>query len=139
MRSPRFVGLFVVGAAVVLASVASAQSTKGAGKVSISLIKWPVVNIQAKAAGTFSSKPAASVAGKPPTGGTTASLKLAKEIGDPAKPGFAPGNYVVEIETGVTPDGDVGVSAFVTLSVDPARATVSRRPHASASAPTPTR
>jgi hypothetical protein len=53
------------------------------------------VNIQAKAAGSFSSKPAASVAGKPPTGGTSAALKFAKEISDPLKPGLAAGDYVL--------------------------------------------
>ena len=81
MRSPRFDGSVRGRCLVVLASVASAQSTKGAGKVTSVSSSCPVGNIQA-------------VAGKPPTGGSTASLKLAKDIGDPAKPGFAPGNYV---------------------------------------------
>jgi hypothetical protein len=120
MRMVRILGVMGVAACVALSGTASAQSTKGAGKVSISFIKWPVVNIQAKAAGSFSSKPAASVAGKAPTGGTTAALKFAKEIGDPTKPGLAPGDYALQIETGVTPDGDVGVSAFVTFTIDPA-------------------
>ena len=64
MRNVRILGVMGVAACVALSGTASAQSTKGAGKVSISFIKWPVVNIQAKAAGSFSSKPAASVAGK---------------------------------------------------------------------------
>ena len=88
-------GVIGIAACLVLSGTASAQSTKGAGKVSISFIKWPVVNIQAKAAGSFSSKPAASVAGKPPTGGTSAALKFAKEISDPLKPGLAAGDYVL--------------------------------------------
>jgi hypothetical protein len=91
----RIVGVIGIAACLVLSGTASAQSTKGAGgKVSISFIKWPVVNIQAKA-GSFSSKPAASVAGKPPTGGTSAALKFAKEISDPLKPGLAAGDYVL--------------------------------------------
>lgn len=34
------------------------------------------------------------------------------------KPGLAPGDYVLQIETGVTPHGDVRVSAFVTFTID---------------------
>lgn len=120
MRTMAVAGALAVAACMTWCGTASAQSTKGTGKVSISLIKWPVANIQAKAAGTFSSKPAFSLPGKPPTGGTIASLKLGKEVGNPLKPGFAPGNYVLELETGVTPDGDVGVSAFVAFSIDSA-------------------
>jgi hypothetical protein len=104
---------------VAIAGVAQAQSTKGAGKTSSSIIKFPAPLV-AKAAGSIASKPAASVAGKAPTGGATTSVKLAKELGDPAKPGYGQGNYVIDIETGVTPDGDVGVHAYVTLSVDAA-------------------
>src|SRR5262249_33772167 len=70
--------------------------------------------------GSIASKPAASVANKPPTGGATTSVKLAKELGDPAKPGFAPGDYVIDIETGTSPDADVSVHAYVTLTVDSA-------------------
>jgi hypothetical protein len=120
MSVARIGGVIVIAACLVLSGTANAQSTKGAGKVSISFIKFPVPNIQAKAAGSFSSKPAASVAGKPPTGGTTAALKFAKEVGDPLKPGLPPGDYALQIETGVTPDGDVGVSAFVTFTIDAA-------------------
>ena len=119
MRSAR-VGLMAVSMCLAIAGVAQAQSTKGSGKTSSSIIKFPVVNIQAKAAGSIASKPAASIAGKAPTGGATTSVKLAKDLGDPFKPGFGPGNYVIDIETGVTPDGDVGVHAYVTLTVDAA-------------------
>lgn len=118
MRTKAVAGALAAAACIVLCSTASAQSTKGTGKVIISLIKWPVPNIQAKQAGFFLSKPAASVPGKPPTGGTIATLKLGKEVGNPLKPGFAPGEYVLELETGVTPDSDVGVSAFVAFSID---------------------
>ena len=119
MRSVR-VGLIALSACLAITGIAQAQSTKGSGKTSLSIIKWPVVNIQAKAAGTFAGKPSASVVGKPPTGGATTSVKLAKDLGDPLKPGFGVGDYVIDIETGVTPDGDVGVHAYVTLSVDAA-------------------
>lgn len=109
-------------ACLVLGGTAHAQSTKGAGKSSISIIKYPVVNIQQKAAGTLAAKPSASVAGKPPTGGTLSSLKLAKDISDPLKPGYGPGDYVLDIETAAAPDGNADSSgyvvAFVTLTID---------------------
>jgi hypothetical protein len=101
---------------------AHAQSTKGAGKSSVSIIKFPVANIQQKAAGTLAAKPSASVVGKPPTGGVLSSLKLAKDLGDPLKPGYGPGDYVLDIETAATPNGNADntgyVVAFVTLTVD---------------------
>ncbi len=118
MTTKRFLGIALTAlVALVVAAPARAQSTKGGGKFSSSIIKWPVVNIQAKAAGTLSAKPAASVAGKPPTGGTLTTLKLAKDVSDPLKPGFAAGDYVLQIETGATPDGDTTVSAFVAFTV----------------------
>jgi hypothetical protein len=112
--------LVALSACVAITGIAQAQSTKGAGKTSLSIIKYPVVDITAKAAGSIAGKPAASVVGKPPTGGATTSVKLAKDLGISAKPGYAAGDYVIDIETGVTPDGDVGVHAYVTLSVDAA-------------------
>jgi hypothetical protein len=111
-------GIVAVAACLAVGGVAQAQSTKGAGKTSLSIIKWPVANIQAKAAGSIASKPSASVVGKPPTGGAITTVKLAKDLGDPLKPGFGAGDYVLDIEAGVTPDGDVGVHAYVTLTVD---------------------
>jgi hypothetical protein len=103
---------------VALAGTAHAQTTKGAGKVSLSIIKYPVVNVQAKAAGSVGTKPAASIAGKAPTGGASTSIKLSKDVGDPLKPGYGAGNYILDIETGATPDGNVGVHAYVALTVD---------------------
>jgi hypothetical protein len=122
MRTFGFTLALVAG--LLLAGNAHAQiSTKGAGKSSISVIKFPVVNIGQKAAGTMAAKPSASVVGKPPTGGILSSLKLAKDISDPLKPGFAPGDYVLDIETAATPDGNADsqyVAAFVTLTIDAA-------------------
>lgn len=109
--------LVAVAACLAITGVAQAQSTKGSGKTSSSIIKFPVVNIQAKAAGSIAGKPSASIAGKPPTGGAVTAVKLAKDLGDPLKPGYGPGDYVIEIETGTSPDGDVQVSAFVTLTI----------------------
>lgn len=123
MRSVAVGVAVALAAGIGLVGVAHAQSTKGAGKSSISIIKYPVANIQAKAAGTMSAKPSASVVGKPPTGGVLSSLKLAKDIGDPAKPGYPPGQYVLDIETTAAPDADFddqGVVAFVTLTIDAA-------------------
>jgi hypothetical protein len=128
-------GIALVGAAsLALTGAAHAQSTKGTGKVSISIIKWDptlpdpdgpglhgpggVTNILQKAAGTFAGKPKASIAGLAPTGGTITTLKLAKDIGDPLKPGFPPGEYVLEVETGASPDGDALIKTFARLTVD---------------------
>ncbi len=118
MRSARVLTVAALAACLAFAGAAQAQSTKGAGKTSLSIIKWPVANIQAKAAGSMASKPAASVAGKPPTGGASTSVKLAKDVSDPLKPGYGAGEYVLDIETGATPDADVAVHAYVTLTVD---------------------
>ena len=70
-------------------------------------------------------------AGKPPTGGTTLSLKLAKDTGtgpggcipvDPLKPGFTPGRYVLVMETSSPATGPacdaLGVISFATLTID---------------------
>jgi hypothetical protein len=107
-----------LAACVAMTGIAHAQSTKGAGKTGESIIKYPVVNIQQKAAGSIASKPAASVAGKAPTGGAITSVKLAKDIGDQLKPGYGAGDYVIDIETASVQSGDVDVHSYVTLSVD---------------------
>jgi hypothetical protein len=105
MRTRKYVTAALVAAgAIVVAGTAHAQSTKGSGK------------FQA----TIQSKPVASIAGKPPTGGASTALKLAKDLGDPLKPGYGPGEYVLQIETSSSPTGNVDVSAFVTLTVDAA-------------------
>ena len=75
-------------------------------------------SINQKAAGTFAGKPKASIVGLPPTGGAITSLKLAKDIGDPLKPGYGPGEYVLELETGATADGDVFVKTYATFTID---------------------
>ena len=129
-------GFLVAVASIGVMGTAHAQSTKGAGKVSISIIKWNaslpdpdgagpmgpggVDSINQKAAGTFAAKPKASIVGLAPSGGTTTTLKLAKDIGDVLKPGFAPGRYVLELETGGTADGDTGVKTYATLTIDAA-------------------
>lgn len=127
MRSSRFMGVIVVGACVALAGNAAAQ-VKGAGKSSITIVKVPAPNASTptpKTAGSVSSKAQAAVAGKPPTGGGSFALKLAKEVGDPAKPGFGTGEYVLEIESASTATGDlVGdplkAAYFIELSIDAA-------------------
>jgi len=123
MRIAGIAATIAMAATVGLGNTAHAQITKGAGKVSLSIIKWPVGNVNAKAAGSMASKPLLSVAGKPPTGGTITSLKLAKDVGDPFKPGFAPGDYVIDLETsGLGPEAnsDAGgqVVVFITLTID---------------------
>jgi len=105
---------------------------KGAGKSSISIIKVPApgpTTPSPKAAGSVSSKPVATVVGKPPTGGGSFAMKLAKDLSDPAKPGFADGNYVLEIESAGTPTGDVvnsplAAAYFITFSVTLGKCTI---------------
>jgi hypothetical protein len=123
MRSTLVLGLALGIAGALVASPAAAL-VKGAGKLGITIIATPgggPANTLAKAAGSFAAKPSASIAGKPPTGGALTSLKLAKELGDPLKPGFAPGRYVIDFETSASSTGDAivgGVETFATLTVD---------------------
>jgi len=125
----------VLGAALVVcvafAGNAFAQA-KGAGKSSISIIKIPApaaTSPTPKAAGAVSSKPVMSVVGKPPTGGGSFAIKLAKDLGDPTKPGFADGLYVLEIESAGTPSGDlvgdpIAAAYFITFSVTAGKCTI---------------
>lgn len=109
MWTARSVGSLAAGVVVAFAAVAGAQ-VKGSGKSSITIVKMPppAPNVATpKTAGAVSSKPSAAIAGKPPTGGGSFALKLAKDIGDPAKPGFADGEYVVEIESSGSAGGDI--------------------------------
>jgi hypothetical protein len=151
--------VIVLGVAVVaciaFAGNAFAQA-KGAGKSSITIVKVPApaaASPTPKTAGSVSSKAAATVPGKPPTGGGSFAIKLAKELGDPAKPGFADGEYVLEIESAGTPTGNVvddplAAAYFITLTVagqkctlhslaavDPAVATCGVGPNPACAAP----
>lgn len=128
MRSVRYVALFAGAACLAFAGAANAQ-VKGAGKSSITIVKTPApgpATPTPKTAGSVSSKAAAAVATKPPTGGGTFALKLAKDVGDPAKPGFpANAEYVLEIESASTATGDlVGdplqAAFFIEVSIDAA-------------------
>jgi hypothetical protein len=119
-----------------MAGSAQAQLYKGSGKSSTSIIKVPppVAPVASpKAAGTVSAKPVATVVGKPVTGGGSFALKLAKEIGDQLKPGFADGNYVLEIESAGTPDGDIvgspiSAAYFITFTVTLGKCTIDPHP-----------
>jgi hypothetical protein len=128
MRIVRILGVIAVGAGLACVGNAQAQ-VKGAGKMSISIIATPgadpaAATQGAKAAGSIAAKPSASVAGKPPTGGAITSLKLAKSVGDPLKPGFGPGTYLLEIESGATSEADAasaaGSTVFAQVVIDPA-------------------
>ena len=123
----RFMVLSALAAAACLVLVGSAQAQqKGAGKSSISIIKTPTPAPPAltpKAAGSVSSKPVMSVAGKDATGGASFAMKLAKDLSDPSKPGFGAGNYVLEVESSATPTGNMvsdGLAAafFITFTID---------------------
>lgn len=136
MRSLKFLGVLAVAGCVALAGSANAQVVKGAGKSSVSIIKTPAPgpNVATpKAAGSVSSKPVATVVGKPPTGGGSFAMKLSKEIGDPAKPGFADGNYVLEVEASATPTGNMvadplAAAFFVTFTVALQKCTIDNHP-----------
>ena len=120
-----------VAACVAVAGTAGAQ-VKGAGKSSITIVKVPAPSATTptpKTAGSVSSKSAATVAGKPPTGGGSFALKLSKDVGDPTKPGFADGEYVLEIESSGTPTGDVigspiSAAYFITLTITAGKCTI---------------
>jgi hypothetical protein len=105
---------------------------KGAGKSSITIVAVPAPSASTptpKTAGSVSSKSAATVAGKPPTGGGSFALKLAKDVGDPTKPGFPDGEYVLDLESAATPTGDIigsPISAeyFITLTITLGKCTI---------------
>src|SRR5262245_3325387 len=108
MRNTVAVG---VAAALAVAGSAGAAVLKGSGKASVNIIATSGGHgnnaIDVKPAGTISAKPAPAKAGAPPTSGASFAGKLAKDVGDPAKPGFADGSYVLEAESSPTPDSDV--------------------------------
>jgi len=142
--------VIVLGAALVacvaFAGSAGAQVVKGAGKSSITIVKVPAPSASTatpKTAGSVSSKAAATVVGKPPTGGGSFAIKLAKELGDPTKPGFADGEYVLEIESAGTPTGDVvnsplAAAYFITLSIVGQKCTLHSLASVAPDAPSPT-
>jgi hypothetical protein len=129
----KLMGMIVLGACVALAGTAGAQS-KGSGKSSITIVKVPAPpGTTPKTAGSVSSKASASVAGKPPTGGGSFAMKLAKDVGDPLKPGFADGDYVLEIESAPTAGGDLVNNAlaaafFVEFNVSGGKCTILNNP-----------
>ncbi len=134
MRSMQLMGVLVLGACVAFAGTASAQS-KGSGKSSITIVKVPAPGgTTPKTAGSVSSKASATVAGKPPTGGGSFAMKLAKDVGDPLKPGFADGEYVLEIESAPTADGDLvgnplAAAFFIEFTVSGGKCTIRNNPN----------
>ena len=128
MRRIMVLSALVGAACIVLAGTAQAQVViKGAGKSSITIVKTPAPGPAVptpKTAGSVSSKAAASVVGKPATGGASFAMKLAKDLGDPTKPGFGPGSYILEVESSATPTGNMvndllAAAFFITFTVDP--------------------
>jgi hypothetical protein len=127
-----------VAAAVAVAGSAGAAVLKGAGKASLSIISTSGGHgnnsIDVKASGSISAKPAPAKTGLPPTGGASFALKLAKNVGDPAKPGFADGEYVIEVESSPTPDGDIvgnilAAEFFMEMTVSLGKCTIHTNPH----------
>jgi hypothetical protein len=135
MRSSKVMGVLAIAGCVALAGTAGAQ-VKGAGKSSITIVKTPApapTTATPKTAGSVSSKAQATIAGKPPTGGGSFALKLSKDVGDPTKPGFADGEYVLEIESAGTPTGDVvgsplAAAYFITLTITGGKCTIHNHP-----------
>ena len=113
--------MIAVGTAATLAvaGAAGAAVLKGAGSASISIIATSGGHgnntSDVKPAGSISAKPAPSKAGVAPTGGAGFAAKLAKNVGDPTKPGYADGDYVLEVESSPTPDGNVQAYAYDAL------------------------
>jgi hypothetical protein len=134
-------GIMVVAgaaAALAVAGMANAAVLKGTGKASISVIATSGGHgnnsIDVKPAGTVSAKPAPAKAGAPPTGGAIFSAKLAKDVGDPTKPGFPDGAYVLEAESSATPTGDVvgsilAASFYIRFDIAGGKCTVQTNPH----------
>src|SRR5262249_39422834 len=94
MRRTRIMVAASVAAGLALAGLAGAAVLKGSGKSSISIIGILAPGhgnnaVDVKPMGTVSSKPLAGKVGGVPTGGALFSAKLAKDLGDPTKPGFA--------------------------------------------------
>jgi hypothetical protein len=138
MRRSRIMIAVGTATALAMAGAAGAAVLKGAGKASLSIIKTSGGHgnnaSDAKPAGTLSAKPAPAKAGLAPTGGASFALKLAKDLGDPTKPGFADGDYVVDVESSPTPDGDIvgnGLAAefFITLTITAGKCTIHGNPH----------
>src|SRR5262245_26583913 len=128
-----------VAACVALAGTAGAQ-VKGAGKSSVTIVKTPAPGAATptpKTAGSVSSKASATIVGKPPTGGGSFAVKLAKDVGDPAKPGFLDGEYVLEVESAATSTGDIvgdplSAAFFITLTINAGKCTIHNNPTVSA-------
>ena len=121
-----------------VAGAAGAAVLKGAGKASLSIIATSGghgnTTSDAKPSGTISAKPAPAKAGVAPTGGASFALKLAKDIGDPTKRGYADGEYVVDVESSPTPDGDIvanpaAAEFFITLTITAGKCTIHGNPH----------
>jgi hypothetical protein len=136
MRRVEVLVALAVAAAVAAAGIADAQVVKGAGKSSITIVKTPAPGPSTptpKTAGSVSSKALATVVGKPPTGGGSFAIKLSKDVGDPAKPGFADGNYVLEVEASATPTGNMvadplAAAFFITFTVTAGKCTLDNHP-----------
>lgn len=135
MRSSKIIGVVAIAACAAMVGNASAQ-VKGSGSSSVTIVKTPApgpATPTPKTAGSVSAKAAATVAGKPPTGGGSFAMKLAKDTGDPAKPGFADGNYVLEIESAGTPTGDLvgsplAAAFFIAFTVTGGKCTINNHP-----------
>jgi len=132
--------MIAVGTAATLAvaGAAGAAVLKGAGSASISIIATSGGHgnntSDVKPAGSISAKPAPSKAGVAPTGGAGFAAKLAKNVGDPTKPGYADGDYVLEVESSPTPDGDIvgnilAAKFFIALTITAGKCTVHTNPH----------
>lgn len=122
--------------ALAMAGAAGAAVLKGAGKASLSIIATSGGHgnnaNDAKPSGSISAKPAPAKAGAVPTGGASFALKLAKPVSATA-PGYADGEYVVDVESSPTPDGDIignpaAAEFFITLTITAGKCTIHGNP-----------
>jgi len=136
MRKVKLVAMLAIATSVALAGTAAAQ-VKGSGKSSITIVKMPAPGPSTatpKTAGSVSSKSQATIAGKPPTGGGSFAMKLAKDLGDPTKPGFGDGEYVLEIESPGTPGGNtvgspIAAAYFIEFTIAAGKCTIHNHPN----------
>ncbi len=125
MRIARAFIIVAAGVALVAMATPASAQVKGAGKTSLTIIRWDEganQPVSGKAAGSISSKPKAGVPGLSPTGGAITQVKLPFQAGatiDPLKPGFPAGEYVLQIETSTSATGDQNISSFVRLTMSP--------------------
>lgn len=113
----RFMWTAALTAAVLLGGPGKALAGVGAGKVTSSIVSVTATP-GAKAIGKVTVAPKDFKAPGPPTRALF-KWKFQADIGDPLKPGLAPGRYLVEIDQAPAAGLAPGVETYVTFTVTP--------------------